>query len=102
MAPIVKYSPNIYNFPHIASWKTLENTIKYIIIIIMFTKTHWISNVRSLFSDAFMEEISRDADRRYKDKQIRKEKAETFKKQASLAFGRGEYEKALNYYNKVT
>lgn len=54
------------------------------------------------FLEAFMEEVSRDADRRYKDKQIRKEKAATFKKLAGLAYQRGEYEKALVNYDKVT
>ncbi|KAI4454859.1 phosphoenolpyruvate synthase-related [Holotrichia oblita] len=53
------------------------------------------------FTEAFMEEVSKDADRRYKDKLVRKEKMETFKKQASLAFRRGEYERALNCYNKA-
>lgn len=48
-----------------------------------------------------MDEVSKDADRRYKNKLVRKEKCETFKKQAKLAFGRAEYEKALNCYNKV-
>lgn len=48
-----------------------------------------------------MEEVSKDADRRYKNKLIRKEKCETFKKQAMLAFRRGEYERALNCYIKV-
>lgn len=49
-----------------------------------------------------MEEVSRDADRRYKEKLIRKEKSETFKKQATLAFRRGDYERALTCYNKVS
>lgn len=48
-----------------------------------------------------MEEVARDAERRFKDKQIRKEKADTFKKLAGLAFQRGEYEKALINYDKV-
>lgn len=48
-----------------------------------------------------MAEVSRDADRRYKDKLIRKEKSDTCKKQATLAFRRGDYEKALTCYNKV-
>ncbi|KAF7286621.1 hypothetical protein GWI33_004657 [Rhynchophorus ferrugineus] len=51
--------------------------------------------------EAFMEEISKDADRRYKERLVRKEKMETFKKQATLAFRRGEYEKALVLYNKA-
>ncbi|KAJ8953702.1 hypothetical protein NQ314_007311 [Rhamnusium bicolor] len=51
--------------------------------------------------EAFMDEISKDADKRYRDKLVRKEKMETFKKQATLAFRRGEYEKALSLYNKA-
>lgn len=51
--------------------------------------------------EAFMEEVSRDADMRYKDRLVRKEKMETFKKQAGLAFRRGEYERALICYTKV-
>ncbi|KAJ3617684.1 hypothetical protein MTP99_006781 [Tenebrio molitor] len=51
--------------------------------------------------EAFMEEVSKDADRRYKDKLRRKERMETFKKQATLAFRRGEYERALSCYNKA-
>lgn len=48
-----------------------------------------------------MDEIAKDADRRYKSKLIRKEKCETFKKQALLAFKRGDYERALSCYIKV-
>lgn len=51
--------------------------------------------------EAFMEEVEKDANRRYKDKQVRREKAATFKKLANLAFHRGEYEKALTNYDKV-
>ena len=51
--------------------------------------------------ETFMEEVSKDADRRYKNKLRRREKMETFKKQATLAFRRGEYEKALSLYDKV-
>lgn len=51
--------------------------------------------------EVFMEEVSKDAETRYKDKQIRTEKMQTFKTQATKAFRRGEYEKALCYYNKV-
>lgn len=51
--------------------------------------------------EAFMEEVSKDADRRYKDRCVRKEKMETFKKQATLAFRREEYEKALTLYCKA-
>lgn len=48
-----------------------------------------------------MADISKDADKRYKDKLIRTERMETFKKQATLAFKRGEYVKALTLYDKV-
>lgn len=49
-----------------------------------------------------MEEVEKDANKRFKDKQIRKEKAATFKKLGNLAFKRGEYEKALVNYDKVS
>ncbi|XP_030757824.1 tetratricopeptide repeat protein 12-like [Sitophilus oryzae] len=58
-------------------------------------------NPDEMSKEAFMDEMSRDADRRYKEKQIRREKMETLKKQATLAFRRGEYEKALVLYNKA-
>ncbi|RZB39146.1 hypothetical protein BDFB_014876, partial [Asbolus verrucosus] len=58
-------------------------------------------NPSTMSQEAFMEEISRDADRRYKDKLRRKERMETFKKQVALAFRRGEFEKALSLYNKA-
>lgn len=49
-----------------------------------------------------MAEISKDAEKRYNDKLIRTEKMETFKKRATLAFKRGEFEKALTLYNKLS
>ncbi|CAH1118646.1 unnamed protein product [Phaedon cochleariae] len=55
----------------------------------------------TLSQEAFMGEVSRDADKRYKDKLVRKEKMETFKKQANLAFRRGEFEKSLILYDKA-
>ncbi|XP_018561532.1 tetratricopeptide repeat protein 12-like [Anoplophora glabripennis] len=55
----------------------------------------------TMSQEAFMEQISKDADKRYKDRLVRKEKMETFKKQATLAFRRGEYEKALSLYSKA-
>ncbi|RZC35755.1 hypothetical protein BDFB_014607, partial [Asbolus verrucosus] len=58
-------------------------------------------NPSTMSQEAFMEEMSKDADRRYKDKLRRKERMETFKKQAALAFRRGEFEKALSLYNKA-
>lgn len=48
-----------------------------------------------------MEEVSKDADKRYKDKCIRKERADTFKTQANKAFRREEYAQALSLYDKV-
>lgn len=54
-----------------------------------------------MFSEAFMAEVSKDAEKRYQDKLIRTEKMRTFKKQATLAYKRGEFEKALNLYNRV-
>lgn len=48
-----------------------------------------------------MEEVAKDADRRFKDRLVRQEKMETLKKQATLSFRRGDYEKALVLYDKV-
>ncbi|KAJ3652205.1 hypothetical protein Zmor_018190 [Zophobas morio] len=58
-------------------------------------------NPETQSTETFMEEVSKDADRRYKNKLRRREKMETFKKQATLAFRRGEYEKALSLYDKA-
>ncbi|EFA05011.2 Tetratricopeptide repeat protein 12-like Protein [Tribolium castaneum] len=58
-------------------------------------------NPATMSQEAFMDEVSKDADRRYKQKLIRREKMETFKKQATLAFRRGEYAKALSLYTKA-
>lgn len=49
-----------------------------------------------------MKEIERDSDKRYRDKLVRKEKSDTLKIQANKAFRRGEVEKALSLYNKVS
>lgn len=49
-----------------------------------------------------MDEISKDAKKRYKEKLIRTERMETFKKQATLAFKRKEFERALVLYTKVS
>ncbi|XP_011551141.3 tetratricopeptide repeat protein 12 [Plutella xylostella] len=51
--------------------------------------------------EAWMAEMSKDAERRFLDKQIRKEKADTFKTQAMKAFRRQEYDRALSCYNKA-
>ncbi|KAJ8917301.1 hypothetical protein NQ315_002319 [Exocentrus adspersus] len=58
-------------------------------------------NSSTMSQEAFMAEVSKDAEKRYKDKLVRQEKMETFKKQATLAFRRGEYERALTLYTKA-
>ncbi|XP_074034619.1 tetratricopeptide repeat protein 12 [Leptinotarsa decemlineata] len=58
-------------------------------------------NDTEISQETFMDEVSQDAERRYKNKLVRTEKMETFKKQATLAFRRGEFEKALTLYNKA-
>ncbi|XP_066156234.1 tetratricopeptide repeat protein 12 [Euwallacea fornicatus] len=51
--------------------------------------------------ESFMQEVSKDAEKRYRDRMVRTERMETLRKQASLAFSRAEYEKALVLYNKA-
>ncbi|CAH2105359.1 unnamed protein product [Euphydryas editha] len=51
--------------------------------------------------DAWMAEVSKDAERRALDRKIRKEKADTLKTQATKAFRRGEYDRALSCYNRA-
>lgn len=48
-----------------------------------------------------MAEVSKDAEKRYQDRKVRRERAETFNTQAIKAFRRGEYDKALSCYNKA-
>ncbi|KAK5638115.1 hypothetical protein RI129_012410 [Pyrocoelia pectoralis] len=55
----------------------------------------------TMSQEAFMNEISRDADKRYQDRLIRQEKADTLKVRATKAFRRGEYEKAVMLYTKA-
>ncbi|CAH1099496.1 unnamed protein product [Psylliodes chrysocephalus] len=55
----------------------------------------------TMSQEAFMREVEKDADKRFREKLVRKEKMRTFKKQATLAFRREEYEKALTLYNKA-
>ncbi|XP_044762978.1 uncharacterized protein LOC123319945 [Coccinella septempunctata] len=55
----------------------------------------------TMSQEAFMREVERDADRRYKERKIRQEKMETLKKQATLAFNREDFIKALSCYNKA-
>ncbi|ERL87636.1 hypothetical protein D910_05027 [Dendroctonus ponderosae] len=80
-------------------------------VALKITTNRTIVNQKALQSDgkspnemsqeAFMEEVSQDADKRYKDRLVRQEKMETFKKQAALSFRRGDYERALVLYNKA-
>ncbi|XP_045493828.1 stress-induced-phosphoprotein 1 [Colias croceus] len=51
--------------------------------------------------DAWMAEVSKDAERRALDRKIRHEKADTLKTQAIKAFRREEYDRALSYYNRA-
>lgn len=51
--------------------------------------------------DAWMSEVSKDADRRALDRKIRREKADTLNTQAIKAFRREEYDKALSCYNRA-
>ncbi|VVC97709.1 unnamed protein product, partial [Leptidea sinapis] len=51
--------------------------------------------------DAWMVEMSKDAEQRYQDRKIRKEKADTLKTQAVKAFRRQEYDRALSCYNRA-
>lgn len=53
-------------------------------------------------SEAFMAAVSKDAEERRRDREIRKEKSETLRVQAQKAFRRGEFEKAFCCYEKVT
>ncbi|CAG4991586.1 unnamed protein product [Parnassius apollo] len=51
--------------------------------------------------DAWMAEMSKDAEKRAEDRKIRREKADTLNTQAIKAFRRGEYDKALSCYNRA-
>ncbi|XP_028171098.1 tetratricopeptide repeat protein 12-like [Ostrinia furnacalis] len=51
--------------------------------------------------DAWMAEVSKDAEKRALDRKIRREKADTLNTQAIKAFRRGEYDKALSCYNRA-
>lgn len=51
--------------------------------------------------NAWMAEVSKDAERRALDRKIRKEKADTLKTQAMKAFRRQEYDRALSCYNRA-
>ena len=51
--------------------------------------------------ESWMAEVSKDAEKRYQDKKIRREKADTLKTQAIKAFRRQEYDRALSCYNRA-
>lgn len=51
--------------------------------------------------ETFMAEMAKDAQKRFEDRKIRREKADTLKTKATKAFRRGEFEKALSCYNKA-
>ncbi|CAG9795314.1 unnamed protein product [Diatraea saccharalis] len=51
--------------------------------------------------DAWMAEVSKDAEKRALDRKIRREKADTLNTQAIKAFRRQEYDKALSCYNRA-
>ncbi|KAB0790920.1 hypothetical protein PPYR_02720 [Photinus pyralis] len=55
----------------------------------------------TMSQETFMNEVSRDADKRYKDRLIRQEKADTLKVRATKAFRRGEFEKAVTLYSQA-
>lgn len=48
-----------------------------------------------------MAEVSKDAEKRYQDRKVCRERAETFNTQAIKAFRREEYDKALSCYNRA-
>lgn len=51
--------------------------------------------------EAWMAEMSKDAERRYQNRKVQREKADTLKTMGVKAFRRGEYEKALSCYNRA-
>ena len=51
--------------------------------------------------DAWMAEVSKDAEKRFQDKKVRRERADTLKTQAMKAFRRAEYDRALSCYNRA-
>ncbi|CAH0605563.1 unnamed protein product [Chrysodeixis includens] len=51
--------------------------------------------------EAWMAEVSKDAEQRFEDRKVRRERADTFNTQAIKAYRRGEYDKALSCYNKA-
>ncbi|XP_063533007.1 tetratricopeptide repeat protein 12-like [Cydia strobilella] len=58
-------------------------------------------NEGEMDKDAWMAEVSKDAEMRFQDRKVRRERADTLKTQAVKAFNRGEYEKALSCYNRA-
>ncbi|XP_068630949.1 tetratricopeptide repeat protein 12-like [Battus philenor] len=51
--------------------------------------------------EAWMAEVSKDAELRAEDRKIRREKMDTLNTQAIKAFRRGDYDKALSCYNRA-
>ncbi|KPJ19019.1 Tetratricopeptide repeat protein 12 [Papilio machaon] len=51
--------------------------------------------------EAWMAEVSKDAEKRAEDRKIRREKMDTMKTQAMKAFRRGDYDRALSCYNRA-
>ncbi|XP_029176196.1 tetratricopeptide repeat protein 12-like, partial [Nylanderia fulva] len=51
--------------------------------------------------EMFMKNMEDDAKKRYEDRKIRNERAETFKRIANGAFKEGDYEKAVTYFSKA-
>lgn len=81
-----------------------EDTVKLTIKndrTVINKKAFAIVDENTMSQEAFMEEVSRDADQRYKDRKIRQEKADTLKVQGAKAFRRGEFEKAVTLYTKA-
>ncbi|CAH0729244.1 unnamed protein product, partial [Brenthis ino] len=64
-------------------------------------QSHDLKDKSEMNKDAWMAEVSKDAERRALDRKIRQEKADTLKTQAIKAFRRGEYDRALSYYNRA-
>ncbi|KAH9634514.1 hypothetical protein HF086_016602 [Spodoptera exigua] len=51
--------------------------------------------------ESWMAEVSKDAERRYAERKVRRERADTLKTQAIKAFRREEYDRALSCYNRA-
>ncbi|KAF9814098.1 hypothetical protein SFRURICE_000093 [Spodoptera frugiperda] len=51
--------------------------------------------------ESWMAEVSKDAEKRYQDRKVRRERADTLKTQAIKAFRRDEFDRALSCYNRA-